>query len=67
VDVITDWLMWSLMSAGLELYLAVAIVSADWLAHVMIHNELDSKCCINMRADSNVQQCAIDLGVSVVC
>jgi hypothetical protein len=65
VDVITDWLMWSLMIAGLglcllyqswwaELRLVVAIVSADWLAHVMIHTELESECYINMSGGSNV-------------
>jgi hypothetical protein len=37
-----------------ELRLSVAIVSADWLVHVMFHNELGSKCCINMSGGSNV-------------
>jgi hypothetical protein len=56
---------WSLNTAGLELRLlyqtwwaelrlVVAIVSAGWLAHMMIRNELGSACCINMSGDSNV-------------
>jgi hypothetical protein len=49
-----------------ELRLVVAIVSADWLLHVMLCNELGSECCINMSGGSNVQKCAIDSGVSVV-
>jgi hypothetical protein len=57
--------------AGLELRLLYQIwwaeLSADWLAHVMLRNELGSTFCINMSGGSNVQQFAIDSGVSVVC
>jgi hypothetical protein len=56
---------WSLINAGLELRLlyqtwwaelrlVVAIVSAGWLAHVIIRNELGSEFCINMSGCSNV-------------
>jgi hypothetical protein len=37
-----------------ELRLVVAIVSVDWLAQVMLRNELGSECCINMSGGSNV-------------
>jgi hypothetical protein len=69
LNVVADWLMWSLMNVGLELCLlyqawwvelrlAVAAASADWPAHVRSSNGLDIERCINTRVNS---KCCINM------